>query len=196
MTELFNIVAKDSRWNDWLFFEEIGEGRPRIRPQYAPLVCKECQKVDELRALELPLPEIQLQGTWDVLGLMDGLMAVSRRFRDHALAQDLSGIDFRPFPVDSRYFLAVPSVFVDFDEGLSGFKRLGPRCSTCGRFAEVLVGPLAVSLAVPEDPLVVFSCKEWNEGARGRVEWLFATKEAIRRLKWGRFSGVEYIDAL
>jgi hypothetical protein len=194
--KLYNLIADDSPVNDWVFWYEDKMGVVRPRQIYADLVCANCGKLDEIAAIARGIDQSTvIRSRRDFIALADGFIAVTARFKELLEANGGRGLRFVGLPRGERWLLW-PEVRVHTDMPTAGFEFLGPQCSTCGRYREVCVGPLSRSLAVPDDPMTVFSSEIWNENARGRVLWLFAQEPISALLKQNRVSGLEIIKAL
>jgi hypothetical protein len=193
--KLYNLVPTDSPVNDWLFWYEDNAGYVRPREIYADLVCAVCGKLDEEAAISRGIDSsVAIRSKRDFIEMRDGLISASMRLRDAFNEEGLMGVRFIPLP-DGNHSVLLPEVRVATDLNTAGFEFVGPKCATCGRYSEVLVGPLVPSLTVPDDPMVVFASEVWNENTRGRVLWLFAQEPVVKVLKKRRLSGLEIMSA-
>ena len=193
--KLYNLVANDSSFNDWLFWYEDSAGYVRPRDAYADLVCAICGKLDEETAISRGIdPNVTIQSKRDFVEMSDGLIGASGRVRDAFDEGGIRGVRFIQLS-DGNHSILWPEVRVVTDLSTAGFEFVAPRCTGCGRYREVCVGPLSRSLSVPDDPIVVFTSEVWNEDTRGRVLWLFAQEPVVRVLKKRLLSGLELLNA-
>jgi hypothetical protein len=192
---LYNLVPTDSRYNEWLFWYQDEEAYVRPRQFYADLVCSACGKLDEVAAINRGIdPSVTIKSKRDFIGMTDGLISVSKRAKEVFIGEGIKGLRFIPLP-DKQHWVPWPEVRVKTDLSKAGFEYEGPRCGKCGRYRGAYVGPFAVSLTVPEDPMVVFASEIWNEDRLGRVLWLFAQEPVAKALKLKRLTGMEVIKA-
>ena len=192
---LYNLVPTDNRYNDWLFWYVDEGGYVRPRQFYADLVCGLCGKLDEVAAINRGIdPSVTIKSKRDFIEMSDGIMIVSQHAKDVITGEGIKGLRYIPLP-DKKHFVPWPELRVKTDPSKAGFEYVGPRCGRCGRYREACVGPFAVSLTVPDDPMVVFASEIWNENRRGRVLWLFAQEPVAKALKLKRLTGLEVIKA-
>ena len=188
---LYNLIPRDSRVFDWLFWDDDDDGPRRPKGIYADLRCRRCGKLDEVAAISRGIdPSLTIQSGRDFIGTMDGMKVGGKRAKEAFEEEGIRGIRYIPLPGHNHWVLW-PEVRVRTDLNLAGFQLEGRKCGLCGRYPEVLVGPLWPSLDVPEDPMVVFASEVWNEDPIGRVLWLFAQEPVAKALKKRRLSGLE-----
>jgi len=192
---LYNLVPTDNRYNDWLFWYEDEAGYVRPRNFYADLVCGLCGKLDEVAAINRGIdPSVTIKSKRDFIEMSDGIMTVSLHAKEVIIGEGVKGLRFIPLP-DQKHWVPWPEVRVKTDLSKAGFEFEWPRCSRCGRYRGAYVGPFSVSLAVPDDPMVVFAPEIWNESWRGRVLWLFAQEPVAKALKLKRLTGLDIMKA-
>jgi hypothetical protein len=188
--KLYNLIPVDSYFDNWLFRYEDTAGFLRPRAMYADLLCPVCRKLDEIAAIKRGIdPAVTIKSRCDVIELTDGLIATSGRATAAFQNQGIKGLRFIQIP-GGNHSVVWPEVLVRTDLNTAGF-QFGPKCRACGRHREVCVGPLAQSLTIPEDPMVVFASEVWNEDLIGRVLWLFAQEPVINALAGKGLSGLE-----
>lgn len=187
------LCPRGQRRNTWIFFEEHARG-VTLRKKYKQFQCSGCGKINEDEALRLPVGDVRVNAKADFLVTDDGVPCVSDRFIEVAEAAGLSGLAFKRLPA-SGYSLALPVVFAKTDFERAGFQVEQPKCSVCGRYRGVYVGPMLASMGVPTNPLEIFSSDIANENQRGRVTRLFASDDAVHVLRKASVSGV-FFDAM
>jgi len=154
-----------------------------------------CGKLDEVDAIKRGIdPNITIRSKRDFIGTTDGFKVVTRRAVEAFREDGIKGLRFIPLP-DQKHFVPWPEMRVKTDLSKAGFEYVGPKCGRCGRYRGAYVGPFAISLTVPDDPMVVFASEIWNEDGRGRVLWLFAQEPVAKALKLKRLTGLEIIKA-
>lgn len=192
---ILSLVPSDSRQVNWLFRAPDAKGVLRIRPEFVDLKCAACGKIDEFAALQRPLPiGVRISSKRDFFEIGDGFLGVSERFRKVYDSARLAGLKFLQTHTP-EHSLAVPANLVKTDESLAGFEYVLPKCASCGRYREAVVGPLVRSMEIPANPLTIFCSELWPESIMGKVLRLFASAEAATVLKRAKLKGLEIIKA-
>jgi hypothetical protein len=198
-TEMFyELIPKKNQFHNWLFRIDDNNEKLSYRAEYDHLKCKRCGKIDELKALDLHIPQnMIIQGDWSFIGLKDDFgFAVDGKVVKIIQDNNISGLRFIPFPGDKNHYLLLPTCFMPINETKSGFEYRGGKCDTCGRYREVTVGPLIESIEKPNDPNAIFTGERFSENIIGRRINLFCTNNMAKILMDNNISGLEILEAL
>lgn len=200
--------------NVWLFGRDYPEHGYRIFDAYSDLICANCGKLDERRAIEQGIQrsvrvESAKDARHDLIATDDGQILASTKVWDLADRGVIAGIDLIALPGDERFKLLRPStVATDMnaagieihppDDSHGGYPRketVDHKCVSCGRYYEFCFQPMLCSMQLPEDRRTLFSQNFRYETQRGEITILFCTEEARRNLKLASIKGVDFTEA-
>lgn len=186
------LTPKDQHYNNFVFFSESSKSLV-LRDIYKTVQCPCCGKFDEDAALLVPVSgEVKIRARADYVGTDDGLICVSDGLRQLLLSAEIEGLDFLAMPNDPLYWIATPTCLVPTDVTVAGFQYQGSQCKCCGRWQGVYLRPTLNSLAIPDNPKMIFAPSIWNERAKNRQTWLMCSEVVVKILKDNLVSGVEY----
>ncbi len=186
------LVPKDQYYNNFLFWKD---GKPRtLRPAYAAVRCQVCGKLDELKALQMPLQDdIKIRARGDVVLTHDGFLLFSQHLQDVLSDNRVQGVRYLAIPNEDRYRVAIPTCYLPVDPDTAGFQYAGAKCVACGRYRHgVYVGPLKPSYSPPEDNTVMCAPEVFQESGVGRVFWFLVSDLVKSLFKKNGIRGVEF----
>ena len=188
------LTPKDQKRNNWILHRETTSG-VSLRSEYADLQCNKCLKVDELAAIERGIDaDVSIHSRSDFLTSDDGLVAVSKRFRDSLASHNVSSVSFVSIPASGNYFIMLPNSFAPIISDNVGME-FHRECPACGRFRETCFFPVLESFAVNLDPLALNAPEVNQEKAGGRQFWFCGSNELVSVLKRQKFKGLEFTEA-
>lgn len=191
----YAIDPKDTRYDNYVLFKDDADERLVVRDSYRHLQCRQCRKIDETAALELPLEsDLKMSGPFEMHETHDGIYYCNARVRDIFDDRGISGVRFVQLPGDHTHSLMLPTVQSPVDRSVPGYEFVPPQCSVCGRFSEVYGFARLSALTVPEDPLTVFVPEIWLEDSRSRITTLLISENVMSILKAERISGIAFSE--
>lgn len=190
---IYELSPKDQTTDVWLFYDFIAR-KVKPRSVYQHLVCPSCGKLDELGAVALGLPSVDVVSKVDWFSTNDDWILVSERVVELCNSLKLSGVAFIPLPNATRHLLWI-ATGAPTDYANAGFEEKGPICTSCTRPRERLVGPFISGMKVPTESSV-FRSEVWNESVKGRYSPLFASADVVKAMKAAKISGLEYNQPL
>jgi hypothetical protein len=119
-----------------------GDDHYRIIDYFKDVVCNDCGRIDEMRALHKP--NLHISGRpphLDIFVTYDGIFIVHDRLRDRIAGFDNTLFDFFPITNCSRYFAIAPKLVHEPYYTDKSFIAIGKECRTCHRYHEVIGGP-------------------------------------------------------
>lgn len=192
---IFELSYKDNRTDNWVLYSDAES--LSLRKEYQILQCSSCGKLDQKIALEKPIDAaFRVSSKFDWVGTNDDFICVSQRLKDCFNENNVEGVEFKELPGDSKFFLLMSSLFVETDEYKSGFKKVGSPCSKCGRYKEVIEGPLVEGMRIPGNKLAIFASEIENENIFGSYTPLFCSEDVVKIIKNNNLKGFEIIKAL
>ena len=189
-------MPKDQYYNNWIFWRE---GPPRTaRDSYRSLQCAVCKKIDEFKAIHLPVErEVKVRSRDDIVGTEDGIIAISIRMKTLLDSENAKGLEYVPLPGDDKYTLIWPTTFLPVDLTKAGFQYDGEKCVGCGRYRlGAYVGPLKESYSLPSDPLLICAPETFSENRISRNLFPLISPVMQKIFKSHKIKGAEYIMPL
>lgn len=187
--------AEDNRANNWLFFTEKKGDARRLRERYLPLVCQQCGKFDEIKAVREGIDDdVVIRSRFDYVCSSDEIICVSVAFKE--LIEELGNPDceFIPLPGDSRYFVCLVKTIAPCEDDIPEM-TLGDQCPQCGRYKFTAGGPPLSRLNLPESRFLLCLPDFPNETLYFR-RWLYlGAAEFVQAVKKRRLKGIAFFEA-
>lgn len=196
--EIYHIYPdKDYYHQNWLFRRKNESGKIVVRDEYSHLKCISCNKIDELKALEISaLKDVtfKLRGKGDFVYTHDFVICFSEKLVDAILQEGITGLDFRTFSNTNSYQIALPNLFVKTDLEIAKM-QYGKKCEVCKRYDSVVIPPWSKSMELPNNELCIFSSEAWLEHPIGRMWHIYTSEKVVRILDKYNFSSVHFRKA-
>jgi len=182
--------------DDNCFFQEEPDGKLTIRGEYMNLECQIFGKIDEIEAISCGISSnFVIKSTRDLISTSDDVICVTQKFRDVIKKNKINGLKFISIPNDQEHFIVICTCLAKTDKELAGFDYRG-KCDSCGRYKEILIGPLIRGMEIPKQQLTFFASEIANENVKVSYRPIFAAEPVVKLLKKEKIKGIDYMKAL
>ena len=170
------------------------DGGLQLRPRYAGLACRACGKFDEYAALDLGIDDdVKVSSRRDLTWTFDFCHVAGPRFREVYERAGCQGLAFIPLPKSRAPLWVIrPMTVAATDPARTQMQLVGEPCAACGRYGETCFSPALASMAIPTDPMVIFSPRLRTEKRNCAMTQLIVSEPVFTLLKEARLTGIDW----
>jgi len=192
---IYEVCPTDETNISWLFYKQDIHGQLIIRDIYKDLICPVCGKFNEFDAINRGIsPDFHIQSKNDWVSTSDYQICVTKKFKKTVEDNHIEGLDFISISKGSDHFVIICTYLTETDEKLAGFNYL-KRCSHCGRYKEVIMGPLLEGMKIPQQ-LTFFVSEIANENIKVSYRPIFANDLIVNILNKAKIKGIDFVPAI